>query len=152
MPDLPAAPALLALARDVLLKDLLPALPQELLLDARLVANSMAIAEREAVSGKSVAEEIIGELEVFYVGETLTHPALRAGSPPSRTAGEGAEPSKGGKGEPDALRRRFARDLRAGAFEDSRQRERGARGILWRLTIAKLRLANPRFLAANGFS
>jgi hypothetical protein len=45
----------------------------------------------------------------------------------------------------------FARDLRAGAFEGE-PRERHAREILWRLTIAKLRDANPRFLNANGFS
>ena len=31
-------------------------------------------------------------------------------------------------------------------------REARARAILWRLTIARLREANPRFLAANGFA
>jgi len=47
--------------------------------------------------------------------------------------------------------RRFARELRIGAFENSRDREVGARAILWRLTVAKLRRSNPEFLAANGF-
>ena len=46
--DLPRGPALLALARDVLISDLLPLLPRDRQLDARLVANCMAIAEREA--------------------------------------------------------------------------------------------------------
>ena len=51
--DLPTGPALLALARDVLLNELMPLLPQEAHLEARLVANSMAIAEREAVAGEA---------------------------------------------------------------------------------------------------
>jgi hypothetical protein len=123
--DLPTGPALLALARDVLLRDLMPLLPQEAHLEARLVANSMAIAEREAVAGEEPAQEIRCELEKLY-GEL--------GS---------------GRGE---LLARLARDLRGGAFESSELREHHARRILWRLTIAKLRSANPRFLNANGFS
>jgi len=47
--------------------------------------------------------------------------------------------------------RRFACELRIGAFENSRDREACARAILWRLTVAKLRRSNPEFLAANGF-
>jgi hypothetical protein len=134
MRDLPTAPALLALARDVLLGDLLPLLPPEARLDARLVANSMAIAEREALAGEGPAGEIARELKLLY-GGALTHPAQAV----EREAGEG---------ERDVMRR-FANDLRTGAFEGS---DREARDILWRLTLAKLRQANPRFLAANGFS
>ena len=44
----PAAPDLLAIARDVLLKDLLPALPADKAFAARMVANAMAIAARDA--------------------------------------------------------------------------------------------------------
>jgi hypothetical protein len=50
------------------------------------------------------------------------------------------------------LLRRFAADLRNGAFETSEPRERAARAILWRMTIARLRMGNPDFLAANGFA
>jgi hypothetical protein len=125
MRDLPTGLALLALARDVLLNDLLPLLPPEARLDARLVASSMAIAEHEAVDGVDALEEILRALKELYRDAT-------------------------GGGEPDALRR-LGSDLRAGAFETSAQGERRARDILWRLTIAKLRRANPRFLAANGF-
>jgi hypothetical protein len=49
------------------------------------------------------------------------------------------------------LLRRFAADLRAGAFDRCASRVRIARAILWRLTILKLREGNPGFLAANGF-
>jgi hypothetical protein len=123
--DLPTGPALLALARDVLLNELMPLLPPTAHLEARLVANSMAIAEREGISGAAPAQRILHELQELY-GER----------------GEGEE----------GLMRRFARDLRAGAFEEGEPRERHARQILWRLTIAKLRNANPRFLNANGLS
>lgn len=44
----PEAPDLLATAREVLLNDLLPALPPEKAFAARMVANAMAIAAREA--------------------------------------------------------------------------------------------------------
>ncbi len=125
MRDLPTGPALLALARDVLLNDLMPLLPPTVHLEARLVANSMAIAEREAVSGAAPARRILHELEELY---------------------------REGDEDEQVLLRRFARDLRAGAFEEDEPRERYAREILWRLTIAKLRDANPRFLNANGLS
>jgi hypothetical protein len=123
--DLPTGPALLSLARDMLLNELLPLLPPTAHLEARLVANSMAIAEREALAGAAPAQGILHELEEFY--------------------GEGDEGEQG-------LLWRFARDLRAGAFEEGEPRERHAREIMWRLIIAKLRDANPRFLNANGFS
>ena len=122
--DLPRGPALLAFARDVLLQDLLPLLPPERRLDARLVANCMAIAEREAEDGDAAGREIGQRLAAFYGEED-------------------------GAGDPWA---RFARDLRIGAFENRTEREREARAILWRLTLARLRRANPRFLAANGLA
>ena len=142
MHDLPTAPDLLALARDELLNKLLPMLPPEAHFDGRLIANSMAIAEREGVAGERAEQQLLRELESFYAEDTLTHPVLRAGSPPSSAAREG---------HLDLLRR-LARDLRVGNFERSATLERGARDILWRLTIDKLRESNPRFLAANGFS
>lgn len=151
MHDLPRGPGLLAIAREILLNDLLPLLPPERRLDLRLVANCMAIAEREAVADAGSAEAIRRELEGLYHGATLAHPAASAESPLSRTAGAGASRSEGGEAAPECWRR-FARDLRNGAFENSPAREARARAMLWHLTIARLRLANPRFLAANGFS
>ncbi|MGA8549168.1 MAG: hypothetical protein WB678_02920 [Stellaceae bacterium] len=153
MGDLPEAPALLALARDVLVNDLLPLLPAERRLDARLVANCMVIAEREAAADLT-ADPIHGELAVLYSGDALAHPAPSHSLP--RTRGrewEGGEAEQGndGKDAPE-LTYRLARELRIGAFENSPEREARARAILWRLTIAGLRLANPRFLAANGFA
>jgi hypothetical protein len=125
--DLPAGAALLGLARDVLLQDLLPLLPPERHLDARLVANCMAIADREAADGAAPSQDILRRLREFY------------------DAGDDA-------GDAADLPARFARDLRMGAFEISPEREAGARAILWQITMARLRHANPRFLAANGLA
>jgi aminoglycoside phosphotransferase (APT) family kinase protein len=120
--DQPDGPALLALARDVLLNDLRPLLPPERRLDALLVANGMAIAAREALEPQPDLER-----ELAKLFETAL-------------------------AQPGALLRRFARDLRIGAFENSERRAATARGILWRMTVARLRRANPRFLAANGLA
>ena len=47
----PLAPDLLATAREVLLNELLPALPPDKAFAARMVANAMAIAAREGTQG-----------------------------------------------------------------------------------------------------
>jgi hypothetical protein len=120
MRDLPASLDLLALARELLLDELVPLLPPERLRDARLIATVMAIASREA-AGEGWQAEIDALLANFYED--------RSGAP----------------------LRRFAADLRNGAFETSPSRTAAARVILWRLTIEKLREGNPHFLAANGF-
>jgi len=143
MRDLPPGPALLALARDVLLDELAPLLPEEARLKARLVATCMAIAAREAAAGEAPADAIEALLRRFYKSPE------KALSAPG--GGEG-EPVASHKGEEGELLRRFALDLRRGAFETSESRERAARAILWQLTIAKLREGNPGFLAANGIA
>jgi hypothetical protein len=124
MRDLPSGTALLALGRD-LIDELLPLLPPERRREVRLVATAMAIAEREALAGDALRHDILGLLAAFY----------------------GCSES----GPDDALLRRFAADLRAGAFDACDKRGRAARAILWRLTMLKLREGNPLFLARNGF-
>ncbi|MBV8737683.1 MAG: phosphotransferase family protein [Alphaproteobacteria bacterium] len=138
--DLPPGPALLALARNVLINDLLPLLPVEHQLEARLIANCMAIAEREARQAAFGAEQIERELGSFY-------PSVLTRRPP-------AQISRADEAEvvDQSLLRHFAHELRIGGFENSPEREAEVRTILWHWTIAKLRLSNPRFLAANGLS
>jgi hypothetical protein len=68
MRNLPSGLALLALARDVLLNELMPLLPEERRPDARLVAKCMAIAEREAETGASPEHE----LRLLYSATTDT--------------------------------------------------------------------------------
>jgi hypothetical protein len=132
--DLPSGAGLLALGRELLLEKILPLLPPERHRELRLVATTMAIAEREAEAGDWPAEEIAVRLSELY------------GPPASRPhCGQDAH------GPENRLLRRFAAELRAGAFERCESRGRIARAILWRLTILKLREGNPGFLAENGF-
>jgi aminoglycoside phosphotransferase (APT) family kinase protein len=136
--DLPSGTALLALGRE-LLADLLPAVPPERQRELRLVATAIAIAEREALAGDGPAREILQRLTEFY------------GDPESGPRASCPHGGRDARGPVDALLRRFAADLRMGAFARCDRRERAARAILWRLTILKLREGNPQFLAENGF-
>jgi aminoglycoside phosphotransferase (APT) family kinase protein len=126
MRDLPSGLDLAELGRRLLLDELLPLLPPEHHRDLHLVATAIAIARREAMAGEGPTEDILGRLVEFYPG------------------------GRDARGPDDGLIRRFALDLRNGAFETYPSQERTARAILWRLTIARLREANPQFLAANG--
>ena len=64
-----------------------------------------------AVVGSRLAVEPLG---VRVLRGTLTHPALRAGSPLSRTAGEGAERSKAGEGLASGLHPLWRPEARIG--------------------------------------
>jgi Domain of unknown function (DUF6285) len=143
MHDLPSVPALLALARDLLVSELTPLLPEERHADARLVAEAMAVAGRQPGAGDEPAQDLIRDIAALYNHDPQPAPTLTLPRKRGREW-EGAERSEE---EPEWLRR-FARDLRLGAFETS---ERRARALLWRLTIARLRQSNPNYLAANGF-
>jgi len=66
MRDLPASRDLVALARELLLDELLPLLPPERGRDAHLIATAMAIAAREASAGNRWEQEIAGLLNGFY--------------------------------------------------------------------------------------
>jgi hypothetical protein len=138
MRDLPQSVDLLALARELLLVELLPLLPPERERDAHLIATAMAIVASEARGGDWQGE-IAAQVDGFY-----REAAPRPGPLSTRGAGQ--------SGNGAALLRRFAADLRRGAFETSPSRSAMARAILWRLTIAKLRENNPHFLAANGIA
>jgi hypothetical protein len=118
---------------------LLPLLPAERHHEGHLVATAIAIAGREAAA--EPINDIVGQLAEFYG-------CAQTGPRPSR-------PHKGGRdarGPTDGLFRRFALDLRNGAFETCPSQECAARVILWRIAIARLREANPHFLAAHCFA
>lgn len=55
-----------------------------------------------------------------------------------------------GAGDQDALLRRFAADIRAGAFDAPSPDRQAVRDLLWTITVRKLRESNPGFLAASG--
>ncbi|HEX3538156.1 MAG TPA: DUF6285 domain-containing protein [Stellaceae bacterium] len=133
MRDLPPTSDLLDLAHRVSAEDLSPPERER---HAHLAATARTIAAREAAAGEGWQQEIEQELAGFY--------GTRASRPQKR----GPE----ARGPNTSLLARLAADLRNGAFETTPSRERAARAILWRLVLAKLREANPQFLAANGFA
>ncbi|WP_375757622.1 DUF6285 domain-containing protein [Corallococcus exercitus] len=57
MREQPEGAALLAIAREVLLRELLPALPEDKAYAARMIANAMGIAERQLREGAGPQEE-----------------------------------------------------------------------------------------------
>ncbi len=130
MRDKPTAAELLAIARETLLRELLPHSGDAQRYNALMVGAAMAIAAREAEAGDGALVAERDALATLY-GEA------------------------GGADEPldDALRRlnrRFAADLRAGAFDAPGARQAAALRLLREVTMAKLMECNPKYLNAEG--
>ncbi|MCH9051808.1 MAG: hypothetical protein IIA72_12100 [Proteobacteria bacterium] len=130
MRDKPTAAELLAIARETLLGELLPNSPDAQRYNALMVGAAMAIAAREAEAGDRalVAE---GEALAALYGE----------------AGVADEPLEAALGR---LNRRFAADLRAGAFDAPGGRQAAAWRLLREVTMAKLMECNPKYLEGEG--
>ena len=130
MRDKPTAAELLAIARQTLLGELLPNSPDAQRYNALMVGAAMAIAAREAEAGDRalVAE---GEALAALYGE----------------AGVADEPLEAALGR---LNRRFAADLRAGAFDAPGARQAAALRLLRQVTMAKLMECNPKYLEGEG--
>jgi excinuclease ABC subunit C len=136
----------LATAREALARRLSERASQRQLLDGIATAfglegplNRIEVYDNSHIQGSDAVGAMIvagpdGLLKSAYRkftirGAALTHPALRTGSPLSRTAGEGAERSEAGEGVTggddyammrEVLQRRFAR-----ALKEDPERERG---------------------------
>lgn len=70
MRELPTGPDLLAIAREVLLAEVLPHLPEAQVLAARMIANAMAIAGREAAQEPSWQQEALARMRSLTGGAT----------------------------------------------------------------------------------
>lgn len=130
MRDRPSAAELLAIARETLLGELLPHAPDAQRYNALMVAAAMAIAAREAEAGDGPLVAERESLTALY-GE----------------AGVADEPLDAALGR---LNRRFAGDLRAGAFDAPDARQAAAWRLLREVTMAKLMECNPKYLKAEG--
>jgi Domain of unknown function (DUF6285) len=76
MRERPDGPALLAIARSTLLDALLPNLPAELALSARMVANAMAIAAREAQADSATEAALAARLRALVGSDEIGTSAL----------------------------------------------------------------------------
>ena len=126
MNDIPDAIKLLAIARATLLDKLLPHIPEELRYDARMIANSMAIAIREQANGEAAAQTELASLRGLF-GE---HAKL--------VTSDALEVALAG------YRKRLATDIRNGRFDGA---ERAALLAHLAQTAADdLAISNPKAL------
>jgi len=130
MRDFPDGVALLRLARSLLLDEILPLVPEDRRYQARLIANAMAIAAREAASGNRDLEVQRKDLTALY-GEATQRPD---GRPAAETFQEANE----------RLSWRLAADLRGG----QRDADPEVFAVLRRAAVARLAAVNPKALAA----
>ena len=124
MLNAPDAANLLTIARETLLKSLLPMLPSDARYPALMIANAMAAAGRETAQREASNAAELAAFEEFY-GEALTR-----GDPQERL---------------HEFNRRLARDARVGRFEGSGEME--LRALLERQVRARLKVSNPKCLA-----
>ena len=117
MREPPEGPDLLATARDVVLRELLPHLPDSQKFAARMVANAMAIAAREAAQDgawqASAAAAIVRAM---------------------------------GYGDTDDTLRRFAADIRAGRCDPGTPRHDAAFHALREIARRRCEVSAPRAL------
>lgn len=130
MNDRPDARELLEIARNAFTAEVLPAVPETLRYTALMVANAMAIAQRELARGDAPLREEFGRLSDL-LSERAVAPrteALRA--------------------EVEGYNRRLASAIRAGRFDgESRAR---LFEHLRRATEEKLAVSNPKALNGPG--
>jgi hypothetical protein len=124
----PDAADLLAIARETLLKSVLPSVPEDKRYPVLMIANAMAVAGRETTQRQPLYVAELAELEAFYGSENI--------------AGAAREPEQ----RLLALNRRLARDARNGRFEGKDALQ--FRALLERQVQARLRVSSPKYPAS----
>ena len=129
MRNSPDAAALLRIARDTLLNELLDALPEERHYAIRMAANALAMAAREAETGEA---DLVKELRLLgeLYGEDVVHSA--GANLHERIA---------------KINKRFARDIRDGVFDGACAQ--GVQALLLDQVRARLAISNPGYLEAT---
>jgi hypothetical protein len=122
----PSAADLMAIAREAILSEIAPALPEDRRYAALMAANALAIAGRELAAGPSAAAEIarIGALLGDWIPPADEAAALREGTTV------------------------LARRIREGRFDDGEARRRLLEHLA-ETTRSRLAVSNPRALARN---
>ncbi|NIR30937.1 MAG: hypothetical protein GWN84_16800 [Gammaproteobacteria bacterium] len=130
MRNRPHAENLLQSARELLLHELLDALPAEHRYAARMIANAMGIAARELAAGDEPLQRELGRL-----CDLLNQPLPAVSRRPAL------------EHETEACNRELVRRIRAGDYDGA---SRPLRDHLIETTIDKLRESNPKYLRARG--
>ena len=123
--DVPDASELLATARETLLADLLPALPEERRYTARMIANALAIAAREAAAGNDTIRREIERLRPL--------------------AAQSVPPSDPDTADVRDLRRIVVAAIRDGRFDDDAH-AKPLLAALEAIAADRLAISNPRAL------
>jgi len=95
--------------------------PEKKVLTEALARRCREIFAREAANGEAGWDEIARDLRQLY-----------------------------GAGDSELHYARLSREIRAGRFDVPGERRDRVQALLWAITLQKLRLSNPRFLAAHG--
>lgn len=130
MNNRPDGADLLRVARKLLREELADLIPREQRYEALMVANAMAIAERESEAGDRDLQEELRMLTELYGEEA----AGRAGT--------------GLREKVANLNRRLAKDIRAGVLDGACAP--GVRVLLKAQVLARLRVSNPKYLKTMG--
>jgi hypothetical protein len=127
--NLPYGSDLLSIARDTLIRELLPLAADDAKYSLLMVANAMAIASRELAMGDTAEVAALARLDTLYGGpqRELSGSALRAAI---------AE-----------YERRLAQDIRAGRFDADDERQRAMFEHLQEDVAVRLRVSNPKSLS-----
>lgn len=130
MRNSPDAADLLRVTRETLLNELLDALPEERRYAARMAANALAMAAREAETGEAdlvkelrLLAELYGEDVVQSAGANLHERIAK-------------------------MNKRFARDIRDGIFDGACAP--GVQALLMDQVRARLAISNPKYLEVAG--
>jgi hypothetical protein len=132
MSDRPNAQDLLIVARDELMKRLLPELPASVRYEALMIANAMAIAAREFESGRendmrelnALKQLLLGDANPAMDGEHLLDHALKT------------------------CRKKLCTEIRSGSFDDSEERRAVLARYLQATAKDKVAISNPKLLSA----
>jgi Domain of unknown function (DUF6285) len=144
MTDIPDASNLLVTARELLLADIVPALPKELRHAALMIANAMAIAAREHRDGADALRAETARLRELL---ELTGSAAMAATDAATDAPTVAPAASRAPvpAELDRLRRRLAEAIRNGAF-DGPPHQAALVGHLARTSADWTAISNPKAL------
>ncbi|MBI1891709.1 MAG: hypothetical protein HYS18_13745 [Burkholderiales bacterium] len=133
MSDRPNGQDLLLIAREELVKRLLPELPPSLRYEALMIANAMAIAAREFESGRENDVREIGGLRHLLLGES-----------PRTTDGEVLLDHA-----LKACRKKLCEEIRAGEFDPSGDKYGEFVRYLKTTVTDKVGISNPKLVAES---